>query len=93
MYNQNAVINLDLLQISIKLKELIQLDQKNDKISISDNVTLIKTHRKTTIFNEVYNVEINGLVIFELQCNPNKSLLDVDHAILSAKKRHEIFIL
>lgn len=88
MYNQSAIINLDLLQISIKLKELIQLDQKNDKISISDNVTLIKTHRKTTIFNEVYNVEINGLIVFELQCNPNKGLLDVDHAILRAKNEY-----
>jgi len=88
MYNLTAIINLDLLQISIKLKELIQLDQKNDKISISDSVTLIKTHRKTTIFNDIYNVEINGLVIFELQCNPNKGLLDVDHAVLRAKNEY-----
>lgn len=85
---EKTLINLDLLQISIKLKDLLTPVEDQKIIKIGKNTNLELTHKSTTIFKTVFNVVYRGLNIFELQCNPKKGLLDVDHAILKVKNEY-----
>jgi hypothetical protein len=84
--DQNALFTLDKLEISIRIKDYLQeITDKTKDIIINDSFIMELTHKKTPIFNSVYNIKIDGMVIFDLWCNPNPNLLDIDRAVLRYK--------
>ena len=81
--DQNALFNLDKLEISIRLvKFLPEIIAENKQINIGANISLEKTHQRTPIFKTVYNILIDGMEAAKLQCNANDNLLAVDHAVI-----------